>query len=335
MTAQELPPENSAAGPAEAPRSGAIWPRALLVVLWAAAANWWSERNLGVGLDNPIALLGLAGPVAVGSYILDWLVEAKEKEEVRQRWFARLRGWLGRPWTKFLVIALYVLGGLGALTCGSLVVTGAHKTTVRDLAGREIASIESSGEAGRALIATNPLGRDLKIEVAGFIPQTLTFYPLFGQTIDPAQSLQPVPTLLFRPTIDALDSLGVGGVIRVFKVEGNTCTLIGTGNAAKTRRSVMIGTEIPITDSSVEKWSIELAARGVTGQPSAQALEAWRQPELIATREPVAPGARIYVVVSTHAGKPKADALAIVGHDALQDIAMHAASAAIACPNPD
>src|SRR5262249_38667046 len=155
MTAQELPPQTSADGAGQA-RGGVIWPRALLLAIWAAAANWWSERHLGIGLDNPIALLGLTGPLAVGSYILDWLVDAKEKEEVQQRWFARFRDWLGRPWTKFLVIVLYVLGGLGAMTCASVIVTGAHKTTVRDLAGREIASIEAAAGSGRALIGTNP-----------------------------------------------------------------------------------------------------------------------------------------------------------------------------------
>lgn len=319
-------------------KSRDIWPRAVLLAVWGAAADLWLSRHLGFGLSNPVQLLGLTSALTVGSFVLDWFVQKDEKEKVQQRWSTRLRDSLGQPWTTYLLVLLYLGGATLAATCSSFIVIGASKgAAIVDLDGNSIGEIKAGAASpSRLLIATNPFGRDLRIAVPGFVVKTVTLYPLFGQTIDPDHDLQPLPTLVFRPTTEALDSLGVGGTFSVFKIDGEACKMIGRSGSTASRRGFLVGKQQSMPPGNLALWSLELGAAGLKDKDLADALLAWSQPEVVTTTEPIEPGARIYAVVTTaQAGKRKAEALATVGREALQDIRMHAEAATPPCRMAD
>jgi hypothetical protein len=310
-----------------------VWPRAILLAAWAALANAWAERHLGVGLADPLALLGLTGSWTVLWIVLDALVEEDDQKNARRRWAKRLRRWLGQRWVGFVLVLLYGASVIIAASYGSLVVIGPPTGTfVTDLDGRQVADAPATNTPdSRLLVATNPFGRDLRVAVPGFIDQIVTLYPLLGRRIDPQQDMRPLPTILFRPTTEALDSLGEGGRFSLFKIDGDACRFLGFAAA---QSSFRVGRDRPVPSGVFATWSIELGAIGVNGQVLDRTLLAWGRPEAVATIEPTKPGAQIYAVVATRVDKRKAEVLATVGDESWQDILMHGPMEPPRCPTP-
>jgi len=61
-----------AKAPTAKDRSIAI--RAVLLAVLLAVGNLWSIRHLGIGLEDPIGLLGLTGGIAAFSFVLDYFI---------------------------------------------------------------------------------------------------------------------------------------------------------------------------------------------------------------------------------------------------------------------
>lgn len=312
-------------------REDEIWLRVVLLAIWAAGVNLWLQRHLGIGLGNPLGLLGITGGASIGSMILDRVLEAEEKKGLQNFLDKNIRRILRRYFlaTPILVV-LYLSGFVLAATYSSLqVVTPkeAKKLTITVSAiGAENPlwshTESTSGKPIRKLLVTNPFGRDLRLAVHGFVTRTITLYPLIGYMVDPETDLETLPTLLFRPSFDALTSLGDGGAIKVFKVTDNECEALA--NMKIVKHALMLGTHRMIPSSYRTIWNLELQAKGIDGALLAKTMLAWTQPERIENeRSPLEPGDRVYVVVCTKADKRKAAALITVSKDPFQDVYVH------------
>lgn len=306
-----------------------IWFRVLLLALWAGAANLWCYRHLGFGFDDPVAMLGItAGPTAF-FMALDRILGSEDAKGFKRWLDERVRGFL-RAWvlTTPVLVLLYFFGLVAGATISSVTIVPPRQGA--DLAV-EIAPIgsddvETSGRVsagGTPLhlwLATNPFGRDLRLTVKTFVPQTITLFPLTGMTVDPEADLQKLPTLLFRPSIDALAALAGGGSIRAFRISDGGCTLLTSSTEPGPAGALMLGPERPFPSGTQAMWHLELRAQDLSDADIANALLKWNRPATVTSDEPLEPGDLVYVTVVTRAGKRKTEALATVGREAFQDI---------------
>lgn len=317
---------------------GTIWLRVVLLAVLAVGTNLWLERHLGRGIENPLGLLGLAGSVTVLSAVLDWSLKDYEKEEVRAFTRGKIRELIRYVLSTPVLVLLCLAGGILAATYSSVTIlpakgAGSGKVSVTPLDDPAAARTKPLGAGDaptRIFMQTNPLGRDLRLAVDGYIPRRVTLFPLVGLAIDVDADLEPVPTLLFRPTVDAIVSLKSGGRFVIFGFEGDACERVGESSAEnRSARAFVAGSARAIPPSLAALWNLELVGGGHDAGTTAEMLHAWIQPEVIETGTMLEPGDRVYAAVLTRAGKPKAEASVTIGREPFQDVAMVPADAGL------
>ncbi len=309
---------------------GTVWLRVVLLAVLAVGANLWLERHLGHGLEDPIGLLGLAGGASVLSAVLDWSLKDVEKEKLKAVTHGRLRDLLRRALSTPVLVLLCLLGGVVAATYASVTVVpprGANAALIVVPTDRpetkETTTLEAGGKAARILMETNPLGRDVVINVDGYIPKRLTLFPLSGLTIDVEADLEPLPTLLFRPPVDAMKSLKEGGRFVVYRIEAGQCVAIGaSSNIAARGRSFVLGSRRQIPASVAALWNLELLGASNDQAVTNETLHAWLKPEPVIAATMMQPGDEIHAAILSRADRHKAEADLVVGRDSFQDIAM-------------
>ncbi|MGD9535650.1 MAG: hypothetical protein AB7P52_03470 [Alphaproteobacteria bacterium] len=311
-----------------------IWLRVVLLAVLAVGANLWLERHIGHGIENPVGLLGLAGSMTVLSAVLDWSLKDAEKEEVRAFTRGKVREIVRRVLSTPVLVLLFFLGGILAATYSSVTILPARgaasgKVTVTPIDEPDAAESKAVGSAPtRIFMETNPLGRDLRLAVDGYIPKRVTLFPLVGLSIDVDNDLEPLPTLLFRPTVDAIVSLKSGGRFVIFRTDDDACERLGASSAGDhSARAFVVGSKRAIPSNLAALWNLELVGGGHDAGTTAEMLRAWLKPEAVEVNAMLEPGDRVYAVVLTRAGKPKVDAALTVGREPFQDIAMTSAGA--------
>ncbi len=305
-----------------------LWIRAILIALWAGAANLWAERHFGIGLDDPVSLLGLTGGWTAFFMVLDRFLGGEEKNALRTAIDDRVRGILRRTLLSTPALALlYLGGGIVAATYSSVTVVpprqGRASVAIAAIDGNQIlrdGSVSVGGAPARLGVATTPFGRDLRLSVKGYVGRTVTVFPLSGLTVDPEADLVPLPTLLIRPSVETFAALGGGGAIEVFRVEGVTCHRLGRLEGPEPVAALMIGPRRLVPSGYTALWQMELQAERVDEAMIASAMLAWSRPTTIALDRSPEPGEQVYAMVSTRAGKRKSEAMVVVGRESFQDI---------------
>ena len=325
--------------PHKADRSIAL--RAILVALLLAAINLWSIRHLGYGFEDPVSLLGLTGGVAAGSFVLDFLVDDGERKALTTPVRDWLQGFLRRYVlaTPTLVI-LYTVAIIGACTYSSTTLippSQGNPVTVTispldsDQAEAEI-NLEPKGEAARQLLVSNPFGRQYKLSASGYLDETIVLFPLVGLTIDIDKDLDPLPTILLRPPLDAVFSLEGGGTAKVYLKSNTGCQLIAKTDPKALKGAFMLGAQRAVPANLPVLWELELRARALEDQNLAKVMHAWRQSVPIKTTADLPSGSQLYVEIRSSVDKLKAIADVVVGDEPFQDVPMSdAPSDAAAC----
>jgi hypothetical protein len=317
---------------------GTIWLRVVLLAVLAVGTNLWLERHLGQGIENPLGLLGLAGSMTVLSAVLDWSLKDFEKEEVRAFTRGKIRELIRYVVSTPVLVLLCLAAGILAATYSSVSIlpakgAGSGKVSVTPLddpAAVRTKTFGGNNEPTRIFMQTNPLGRDVRLAVDGYIPKRVTLFPLVGLAVDIDNDLEPLPTLLFRPTVDAIVSLKSGGRFVIFGIEGDACARLGESAAEnRSARAFVAGSVRAIPPSLAALWNLELVGGGHDAGTTAEMLHAWIQPEAIEASAMLEPGDRVYAAVLARAGKPKAAANVTVGREPFQDVAMAPADAGL------
>lgn len=309
---------------------GTVWLRVVLLAVLAVGANLWLERHLGHGLEDPIGLLGLAGGASVLSAVLDWSLKDVEKEKLKAITHGRLRELLRRVLSTPVLVVLCLLGGVIAATYASVSVVPPRNAKAEltiapadDPEAKETSALGAGGKAERILMETNPLGRELMVTVEGYVPKRMTLYPLTGLSIDVEADLEPLPTLLFRPPVDAMGTLNSGGRFVVYRVEGERCVEVGASSAALAgARAFVLGSRRATPPSYAALWNLELLGAGNDQVVTNQMLRAWLRPEALTAASMLQPGDVVYAAVLSRADRRKAEAELVIGREPFQDIAM-------------
>lgn len=269
--------------------------RAILLALLLAAANLWSIRHLGFGLEDPVGLLGLTGGVAAFSFLLDFIIGKDEQERLKQPIRVGIREFL-RTWVLATptLIVLYLMCGIAASMFSSITVIGA---TTGSNVNIEIAPLDDSDAktkltvspgtvAGPIPYIANPFGRDLRISPAGYSRQTKTLFPLTGLTFN-LDDFEPLPTLLLRPGPGALFGLKNGARYLIWKRErGKGCVEIANSDGKNIERAAIVGVNRVIPPDLAPLWRLELQSAGIADDnPNfAELMLAWQKPQpLVAT----------------------------------------------------
>jgi len=306
--------------PSKADRSIAI--RGILLALLLAAGNLWCVRHLGYGFEDPLSLLGLTSFVTVGSFGLDLFVDAGEHKALTASARDRLQGVLRRYLlaTPTLVV-LYMIAIVGACTYSSVTLVPpaqGNPLTVKISPLSSGTSVETSlqpgGEADRHLLVSNPFGSEYRLSVSGYLDETRILFPLVGLTIDIDKDLQPLPTILLRPPLEAVLSLEGGGTARIYLKSGSGCALIAKSDPNKVKGAFTLGAQRAVPANLPVLWELELRGREVEDPNLARTMGAWQQAVPIAASKPLPSGL-------------KAIADIIVGDEPFQDVPMKDAPA--------
>lgn len=321
-----------------------IWWRVLLLSLWAGAANLWLQRHLGIGISDPFALLGITGGSTAFFLVLDYFLGSEEVKGIKgvvDKWSRDLlrRSLLSTPVLVLLYLSALILGS----TYTSITVIPPREPKPLSVKAMPIDSgaqpvvgqVQAGGEPARLLLATSPFGRNVTLSISGYVSKNMTVYPLTGSTVDPEADLQPVPTVLFRPSIDSLASLADGGAINVYILTGAGCKLLGSISEQESGFAVMLGPPRPIPSGSPTLWQLDLEAAALDKPVLAATIRNWRSPLTVEGSPWPEPGDQVYVTVLSRAAKRKAEALVTVGRDVFQDVLVESEPAAQArCEEP-
>jgi len=301
------------AGTSSTAQNKSIAIRAILLALLLAAANLWSLRHLGFGLEDPLGLLGLTGFVAGASFWLDYFLDKDAQEELSKPIRASVRSFLRRRVLATpTLILLYLMAGIGASVLSSVTVVGApggSDVTVKIVAlddSHTEAPTQAKADAAPRVFFANPFGRPLRISPEGYASQTQILFPLTGLTLS-LDDFEPLPTLLLRPGAGALfglldENLQSRARYVVLKRNGDVCEEISEKGAKSIDSAAMIGVRRPIPPDLPSLWLLELQSTDTDAVAPSQTnhatlMLAWRTPQPLATKKFLASGDQIQVQV--------------------------------------
>ena len=301
--------------------SDSLWMRFFFLALLVFMINIWCIYHLG---DYPWKLALANGPIifiAVAKFLTKILTK-KENEKLAEVIKAWSRFWLKPP----VLVVIFFFFFIVSLLISSVTVMSSGLSEKVDVClsseGKAVnetgKTLEEPNDIERFIRFTSPFGRSFYLEVDGYQRYSFELFPWIGKRIRVLEDLKVAPSLLLRiPT-----GLGLHlprGKVAVYSEEKE----IAEGKTSIKHGSILVGRNIPIPSTFVEKWKLELVAMGITSQAAAaNSLLIWQNAAVIKPSVPIMPG-RIYEArFLTHQGKVKARARFAVGTEKIQDILM-------------
>jgi hypothetical protein len=293
-----------------------------------ATASLWMQHHLGFELKK-LGILALVGVIwgAMGK-LADWFgVKSTLGGFVDSYIRAPLRGLLHRGVRSG---TLRIFGGALAVLMAILSSVTVRSEVPDDRGAVSIAPVDAGGKArvdslrpGRPVrflpVITSPFGREFRVDADGYLPASVTVYPLISRRVLLGRDLAAAPSVLFRPFEEGAVALLGRGVFRVTRVRGIATEVVASdsGHAA----SFMLGRSRAVTDAMMGLWGLELDAIPVSGKPKAQLLMLWRRPRQLATPIKLAPNDRLVAEVLVR-GKVRARAEVTLSGSPLMDVLM-------------
>lgn len=306
--------------------------RVLALIPLIALALLWSNHHLGTAAGYPgvFAALAAALPVVLG--LFDRLLDKASQESFATRWRGAVARWLS--WR--VIVIGYLSAALVALAWSSLVVLGddagaTGPATVRLTALDAPAEVVTRtllprGEPARFVVTSSPFGRVFRLEVDGYVPQTVEVYPVPGRRISPARDLRRSPTVLLRLSQLALGSFQdqAGGELVITRVVAGDPAGTPAGEViARTKQqhaAFLLGRAQRVPAGFAAAWRTELLARGVRDEIlAAKHLVSWKEPAVLAPAVVLEPGMPLRAQLFNAAGNVVASSDFILGSDELQD----------------
>lgn len=312
--------------PPEAPTAEAsLLPRMIALVALGAAANLWSEQHLGVGIHDP-KLLGVAGAaLAAGTGLLDKVANKAQRESFGAAVQRLLRPLLATPVLAILSLSL----ALVAASYSSLSILpdsgGSGSLDVRVVASDDPSYQRQASGNGllRIPLRVTSFGRAFRVECKGYLPKVVEVGPLWGARLVAGVDLKAPPSVLLRPSLEALRSLASGGTLTLWKRNGDQRVALGAPVSRRT--SFLVGPPRPIPAEASTRWQLELTAARLEPAEAAQVLLEWGNPTPVELEEPLLPGMWVEAEVRTRspANRLKARAEFEVSEQPLTEIALY------------
>jgi hypothetical protein len=156
--------------------------------------------------------------------------------------------------------------------------------------------LDLDSQAARHWVWVSPFGRIYRVMLDGYLPDLIEIYPLLGATVKPEHDLQRSPTILVRPTVKALQSLGqcetvlsqTGGSVKRcgwFRL----CEIDESGKCNEIARveghssAFLVGWPRAMPQGIMQDWRLELTISGASKVPVIEAatIKAWKAPKLL------------------------------------------------------
>jgi hypothetical protein len=301
-----------------------LLPRMIALVALGAAANLWSEQHLGLGIHDP-KLLGAAGAaLAAGTGLLDKVAGKAERESFGAALQRLVRPLLATPVLAILYLSLAIV----AASYSSLSILpesgGRGSLDVRVVASEDPSYERRASGQGplRIPLRVTSFGRAFRVECEGYLPRVVEVGPLWGARLVAGVDLKAPPSVLLRPSLEALRSLDSGGTLTLWKRDGDERVPLGA--PVSQRSSFLVGPPRPIPAEASTRWQLELTAARLEPAEAARVLLEWGNPARVELDEPLLPGMWIEAEVRTRspANRLKARAEFEVGEQPLTEIAL-------------
>lgn len=297
--------------------------RIFILSLFVFFINVWCLHHLGnLSWKLPVANSPLL-LVAIVSFFKQFL-EKEEKEKfskMLRRWFFFFAE------TEVLIFLFCVFLIAGSMISSVMVMAGGvsekaevHLTSEGKARDSEKSSIlEKPNDVLRFIRFTTPFGRSFYIEVKGYLRYSFDLYPWIGKKIRVMDDLTVTPSIIIRVPTGVSLNLENGRIA----VYSNSKEIAGK-ETNKNQGALLIGRNLPIPSSFIERWRLELIAFGVDKEaPAARSILRWQTPLIVDDpTEPIIPGKSLLAKFLTKEGKTKAKAKFIVGTEKIQDILM-------------
>lgn len=296
-------------------------PRAAVLVVFVIVLDLWGSQHFGLGFRNPGVIAGVVAAIAYAVNLVGRLVPKSERENAGER----LAGWIRRALTPEVLLVLGTAMLLLMASVSSVTVIGDTadantRISVYPVGSPDRVRVDSLSSApglARFLVLSSALGRTFRVEASGYLPAAFDVYPVVGRKIRLGRDMSLAPTVLFRPSVDALRSLAGGGSLHVYRIEGGDKRLV-VDTTGLEPAAYYIGRPPALPSSTVKDWE-----RALSGQlpPSVidQTILRWKTLVALTTGD-VAPGVSLMAEVVSRAGKPVARAEVVVGESRLVDV---------------
>jgi hypothetical protein len=299
----------------------------------AGGVNLWSTHHFGVGLEDPKLLGGLGALLAGGARLLDKIADT----QAQQSFWTRVNGWLQPLLSWPVLVVLYGLVAVLFVSRSSIAILpsedgerlSARVSAVDDPDYHLEATAPAAGSVLRLPLRISGFGRPFRVEAEGYLSDLFTVPPLVGLRLRAGEELRPSPSILLRPSPDALRSLAGGGSLRVYDISTGSRTALvedakvdAASATPQKGASYLIGRSQPVPAALQATWRLELTATGLEAIQVADVLLQWSEPQVVAPEKQLEPGMKLEAEVRTRADRVKARAVIIVGTERLTDVPM-------------
>ena len=299
--------------------------RVVLLLCLLVVSDLWLVHHAGWGIRNFSIVALLAGTVGGVAKLLDRPFE-KELEMARTR-FANALRFVAHP---ALLAAVTIAVVVGLATSSSVVVVaegeagdpGVEIVPLDDPEARMKPRLtEGTRLVREAFVSTTPFGRSFRVEAAGYVPRTFQLYPVTGLRLQLGTDLQPSPSVLIRPGVDALSALADGAILKVWHLMEADSQVIAadTGHAV----AFMLGRRRMVPSENRLEWQRELTEENAPESTAAGMLGIWQDPVSLVPRRTMAPDDRLRIEVVFHHGGRAACAEITLGTEPLVDVPLN------------
>lgn len=316
----------------EQPAQPKILPRLIVLAVAVALGQLWARRHLGWGSETPW-IAALLFVLTYSDKVLDKVLSKDNKAALETEFRKAAEPVLvGRFPMLVCAVALLLVLLYSSVTVipGSDLPAGGGKLAARlaTVDGVELdeQQLQSKTPARFLPSRTSPFGRAYRLTVEGYVPETVTVYPIVGLNVTPDRDLRRSPSVLFRPSIAGVEALASEGTFTLVwrPASGPPQSLMPPQSGH--RGSFLVGRDQPVPATAGASWRLELTAATVQEPTLSRMIQAWTRYRHVAPTTPLAPGMALVAEIRSRVDKPVERAEVVLGSDALIDVPLLAAS---------
>jgi hypothetical protein len=278
----------------------------------------WLEQHGTISASHPGFLVTVFSALALGSKVLDRLLEKAEQNRLE----AVVRGSLRVAVSNQV---LFVAWGAAL----ALMLTRSSVEVVPELPGDRGSATIGVGPDSQTLsvgpdlkparfpmVSTNPFGRRYTVSAPGYVTGSFMVYPVAGLHVTLGRELLPSPSALFRPDVEVLSYLKSDGAwLKISIRRGDKLDSIAGSRSPK---SALLGRAQQVPADMLQDWQLELAPN--TPAAAAEAMLAWKHPVPLTSATALAPGSALVAEVFSQGRKCVGRADVVLHTEKLVDV---------------
>lgn len=315
------------------PPAPSILPRLIVLAVAVALGQLWVKRHLGWGSETPW--------IAAVLFVLTYADKALDKVLSKDRKAA-----LEEQFRK--VAEPVLVGRFPMLMCGVAVLLALLYSSITMIPDNDgpasggklstrLATVDGAVLDEQQLqpkkstrfvpLRTSPFGRPYRLTVDGYLPETVNVYPVIGLNVTPDRDLRRSPSVLFRPSLDGVQTLASEGTFTlVWRQTGGSPSVPLVPPQSGQRGSFLVGRDQPIPATASASWRLELTSAAVQDPILSRMIQAWSRYKHVVPTTQLAPGMALVAEIKSRTEKTVERAEVVLGTDALIDVPLLAVS---------